>query len=229
MNPHVSVITLGVRDLPRARRFYADGLGWPLEQDYPQWVSFKMGEGSSTLGLYPLEASAADAGLAADGQGFRGVTLNYLVRSEERVAEVLAEAAQAGGQAGAEVLVHPGDLRPPVDLGDLGVAAQAGQEPEHGLGAVAAQVLGHPPEEGTDVGPGVVGDDELLGRPVAVEAGPDELLLGGPAAVDGRQADTRPVGHVLPTELVVADVVEAVEHPPEHVLRPLLRPPAATP
>ena len=96
MNPHVSVITLGVRDLPRARRFYAEGLGWPLEQDYPQWVSFKMGEGSSTLGLYPLDASAADAGLAADGQGFRGVTLNYLVRSEERVAEVLAEAEQAG-------------------------------------------------------------------------------------------------------------------------------------
>jgi hypothetical protein len=29
MNPHVSVITLGVRDLVRARRFYSDGLGPP--------------------------------------------------------------------------------------------------------------------------------------------------------------------------------------------------------
>ena len=125
--------------------------------------------------------------------------------------------------------MHPGDLRPPVDLGDLGVAAQAGQEPEHGLGAVAAQVLGHPPEEGTDVGPGVVGDDELLGRPVAVEAGPDQLLLGGPAAVDGRQAHAGPLGHVLHAELVVADVVEDVEHRPEDVLRPLFRQPAATP
>ena len=96
MNPNVSVITLGVRDLPRARRFYAEGLGWPVEQDYPQWVSFKMGDGSSLLGLYPWESLAADAGVAPDGDGFRGVTLSYIVRSEERVAEVLAEAERAG-------------------------------------------------------------------------------------------------------------------------------------
>ena len=64
MNPHVSVITLGVRDLPRAKQFYGEGLGWPIEQDYPVWVSFKMGEGSSTVGLYPWEALAADPDVA---------------------------------------------------------------------------------------------------------------------------------------------------------------------
>ena len=96
MNPHVSVITLGVRDLARAKRFYGEGLGWPLEQDYPQWVSFKMGEGSSMVGLYPWEALAGDAGVAPEGTGFRGVTLSYIVRSEERVAEVMAEAERAG-------------------------------------------------------------------------------------------------------------------------------------
>jgi len=96
MNPHVSAITLGVRDLARAKRFYGEGLGWPVEQDYPQWVSFKMGEGSSLVGLYPWEALAGDAGLPADGTGFRGVTLSYIVRTEERVAEVLAEAEAAG-------------------------------------------------------------------------------------------------------------------------------------
>ena len=93
MNPHVSVITLGVRDLPRAKQFYGEGLGWPVEQDYPVWVSFKMGEGSSTVGLYPWEALAGDAGVAPEGTGFRGVTLSYIVRSEERVAEVMAEVA----------------------------------------------------------------------------------------------------------------------------------------
>src|SRR5579884_3135299 len=96
MNPHISAITLGVSDLARARRFYGEGLGWPVEQDYPQWVSFKMGEGSSLVGLYPWEALAGDAGLPADGTGFRGVTLSYIVRTEERVAEVLAEAEAAG-------------------------------------------------------------------------------------------------------------------------------------
>ena len=54
------------------------------------------GFGSSLLGLYPWESLAADAGVAPDGDGFRGVTLSYIVRSEERVAEVLAEAERAG-------------------------------------------------------------------------------------------------------------------------------------
>ena len=107
MNPHVSVITLGVSDLGRARQFYAEGLGWPVDQDYPQWVSFKMGEGSSVVGLYPWEALASDAGLSPAGQGFRGVTLSYLVRSDDRVAEVLAEAERAGG-----TIVKPAEQSP---------------------------------------------------------------------------------------------------------------------
>lgn len=98
MNPHVSVITLGVRDLSRAKRFYSEGLGWPILQDYPAWVCFSLGGGSSGLGLYPWDALAGDAGVDAEGSGFRGVTLSYLVRSDERVAEVLAEAERAGGE-----------------------------------------------------------------------------------------------------------------------------------
>jgi Lactoylglutathione lyase and related lyases len=97
MNPHVSVITLGVRDLKGARQFYSEGLGWPIHQDYGEWVSFNLGDGSSVLGLIPWEMLAGDAGVPADGSGFRGFTLSYLVRSEDRVAEVLAEAERAGG------------------------------------------------------------------------------------------------------------------------------------
>jgi catechol 2,3-dioxygenase-like lactoylglutathione lyase family enzyme len=97
MNPHVSVITLGVRDLNRAKQFYSEGLGWPIQQDYAEWVSFSLGNGSSLLGLYPWDALAADAGVASDGSGFRGFTLSYIVRSEERVDAVLAEAERAGG------------------------------------------------------------------------------------------------------------------------------------
>ena len=98
MNPHVAVITLGVRDLERARSFYHEGLGWPIQQEDYNWVCFSLGDGSSALALYPWDALASDATLPADGNGFRGVTLSYNVRSEDRVDDVLGEAERAGGK-----------------------------------------------------------------------------------------------------------------------------------
>lgn len=38
MNPHVSFITLGVSDLQRAKQFYGEGLGWPIQVDQGQFV-----------------------------------------------------------------------------------------------------------------------------------------------------------------------------------------------
>jgi hypothetical protein len=97
MKPHVSIITLGVSDLNRAKQFFCEGLGWPILQEQGEWVCFSLGNGSSALGLYPWNALAGDAGVAADGSGFRGITRSYLVRSDERVDAVLAEAQRAGG------------------------------------------------------------------------------------------------------------------------------------
>jgi uncharacterized glyoxalase superfamily protein PhnB len=56
------------------------------------------------LGLYPWDSLAGDAGVPADGTGFRGVTLSYVVRDETRVEEVLAEAEKAGA-----VIVKPAE------------------------------------------------------------------------------------------------------------------------
>src|SRR5438128_8306172 len=103
MNPHVAVITLGVRDLERARSFYGEGLGWPIQQESDNWVCFNLGNGSSALALYPWDGLAEDAGVPADGSGFRGVTLAHNVRSADRVDEVLNEAERAGGK----VVKHP--------------------------------------------------------------------------------------------------------------------------
>ena len=97
MKPHVSVVTLGVRDLARAREFYAERLGWPIQQEQDNWVCFLLGGGSTAFALYPWDELAADAGSEPDGSGFRGVTLAYVVRSDDRVDEVLAEAEAAGG------------------------------------------------------------------------------------------------------------------------------------
>jgi catechol 2,3-dioxygenase-like lactoylglutathione lyase family enzyme len=98
VKPYVSVITLGVRDLQRARAFYTDGLGWPIQQEDHNWVCFLLGEGVSALALYPWDELAEDATVPADGTGFRGVSLAYNVRSQQRVDEVLAEAERAGGK-----------------------------------------------------------------------------------------------------------------------------------
>jgi catechol 2,3-dioxygenase-like lactoylglutathione lyase family enzyme len=98
MNPHVGVITLGVGDLDRSKRFYRDGLGWPVQVDQGQFVSFRAADGSSGLALYPREVLAGDAGVPADGGGFRGITFSYIVRSPERVDAVLGEAERAGGE-----------------------------------------------------------------------------------------------------------------------------------
>ena len=96
MNPHVSIITLGVRDFARARRFYVEELGWPVDQEDHNWVCVLLGGGSTAFTLYPWDELAEDARVSPDGEGFRGVTLAYNVRSEKRVDEVLAEAEQAG-------------------------------------------------------------------------------------------------------------------------------------
>jgi len=103
MNPEITAITLGVSDLNRAKQFYGEGLGCPIDKDYPVFVSFNLGDGSSELALYTWDALAADAGVPSEGSGFRGVTLNYIVTSTERVDEVLAQADRAGGE-----IVKPG-------------------------------------------------------------------------------------------------------------------------
>jgi uncharacterized protein len=95
--PRVTTIMIGVQDLARSKRFYGDGLGCRIDQDYPHFVSFDLGDGSSSLALYPREAAAQDAGVSSEGSGFRGVSFHYIVASSDAVDEVMADAAVAGG------------------------------------------------------------------------------------------------------------------------------------
>lgn len=97
MSLEVTAIMLGVADLARSKQFYEEGLGCQVELDYPNFVSFRLGEGSSSLALYAREAAAQDAGVAAEGSGFRAVSLHAVVESSDVVDELVGKAAAAGG------------------------------------------------------------------------------------------------------------------------------------
>jgi catechol 2,3-dioxygenase-like lactoylglutathione lyase family enzyme len=102
MEPRVSFITLGVRDLERATSFYKDVLRLPQLPSPPGVVAF-FEMGKTWLSLFPREDLAADAGVPAEGSGFPGFALAHNVRSMEEVDALLAEAAAGGGR-----IVKPG-------------------------------------------------------------------------------------------------------------------------
>jgi predicted enzyme related to lactoylglutathione lyase len=97
MKPHVSGITLGVEDVERAKRFYSEGLGWPVEMGTPGYVAFSINNGTAAFGLLSREALAAANSVSAEGSGFGGIVLSYVVSSNDRVDEILAQAEAAGG------------------------------------------------------------------------------------------------------------------------------------
>ncbi len=95
MEPRISIITLGVTDLPRSVAFYRDGLGLPLFDENTESIAFFQNSGT-WLALYPRESLAADVGISAEGSGFSGVTLAHNVRTREEVDALLEVAIAAG-------------------------------------------------------------------------------------------------------------------------------------
>ena len=94
MDPRISIITHGVADLPRSIRFYRDGLGLPMRKSPPAIAFFETR--GTWLALFPREELAKDAGVAAEGAGFRGFTLAHNVRSPEEADALIAQAVAAG-------------------------------------------------------------------------------------------------------------------------------------
>ncbi|MGO9410497.1 MAG: VOC family protein [Spirochaetia bacterium] len=95
MNAHVSAILLGVRDMDRSKQFYTQGLGWKVQHDYRISVFFVQDSGS-LVGFYGRDGLATSVGASPEGSGFSGLVFRYVVRSEARVDEILAEAKKAG-------------------------------------------------------------------------------------------------------------------------------------
>jgi catechol 2,3-dioxygenase-like lactoylglutathione lyase family enzyme len=97
----LSLVTLGVADLDRARAFY-EALGWRRGDDNDDVVFFQAG--GMVLALWDRAALAEDSAVEDTG-GWGGVTLALNVRSPEEVDDVLEQARAAGaviGRPGAE-------------------------------------------------------------------------------------------------------------------------------
>ncbi len=93
--PRLSVVTLGVADLERARAFYT-ALGWRSDTDPALDVVFFQ-SGGMVLALWSRALLAEDSGVEDPG-GWGGVTLAWNVGSPAEVDEILVQAQAAGAK-----------------------------------------------------------------------------------------------------------------------------------
>ncbi len=93
MEQRVSLITLGVEDLARARRFY-EALGWVTTSELSSDVVFFQA-GGMVVALWDRARLAEDTAVTDTG-GWGGITLAHNVRSPSEVDAVLVEAEAAG-------------------------------------------------------------------------------------------------------------------------------------
>mgnify|MGYP001428885222 CR=1 FL=1 len=94
MEQRLSLVTLGVADVPRARAFY-EALGWRASGPSDDVAFFQAG--GMIFALWSWAALAEDAGVPSSGQGFRGSALAYNVRDKAEVAQIVAAWVAAGG------------------------------------------------------------------------------------------------------------------------------------
>jgi catechol 2,3-dioxygenase-like lactoylglutathione lyase family enzyme len=99
MQQRLTLITLGVSDVERARRFY-EGLGWSTGAEEGDDVVFFQA-GGMVVALWDRAKLAEDSAVSDSG-GWGGVTLAYNTRTPDEVESVIEEARAAGGTIGRE-------------------------------------------------------------------------------------------------------------------------------
>jgi len=98
MEPRVSIVTLGVKDLQRSFEFYT-GLGFPSSRSPEDGIIF-FKTGGVCLALYPIEALAKDVSpdMGIKASGFGGITLAHNTRSKPEVDDILNKAVSLGAK-----------------------------------------------------------------------------------------------------------------------------------
>ena len=97
MDNRVSIVTLGVADMGRARAFY-EAMGWKASAASQEAITFFQGNGT-VLALFSRAALAHDVGVADAPTGFSAMTLACNMRSEVEVDAFFAKAVAAGAKA----------------------------------------------------------------------------------------------------------------------------------
>jgi len=95
MEQRLSLITLGVSDLARARRFYEEGLGWTRNNAEDDIAFYQLN--GLILALWTRPDLAADSRTSDTGATFSGMTIAFNTRSHDEVDELLALAEASGG------------------------------------------------------------------------------------------------------------------------------------
>lgn len=97
MDQRMSMITLGVADLERAKAFYRDVVGWTPAPTPPEIAFFDLG--GTVFSLYPHAGMVEDMGLvegkAADG-AYQGFAIAHNARSKEEVDAIFARLKKNG-------------------------------------------------------------------------------------------------------------------------------------
>jgi predicted lactoylglutathione lyase len=94
MEPRLSLVTLGVENISRARAFY-EALGFKAGSASEENVTF-LDAGGVVLALFSRASLAEDATVRDSVPGFSGISLAHNARSEAEVNSVLEEAVAAG-------------------------------------------------------------------------------------------------------------------------------------
>ena len=101
MKARITVVTIGVDDLPRALRFYRDGLGLPTqgivgaELEFGAVAFFELQPGLR-LAVWPRASIARDTGLTVAPPSATEITIGHNVASRSEVDAVMAQAKKAG-------------------------------------------------------------------------------------------------------------------------------------
>ena len=106
MQPRVDFISLGVRSVAASRRFYVDGLGWPVHREVPGEVVFIQANHGLILSLWDAGQMQAEAAVDAPA-AVPCITLSHNVGSSEQVDQVMAQAESAGAAVVAPPKTQP--------------------------------------------------------------------------------------------------------------------------
>lgn len=101
--PHITAITLGVRDVERSRRFYVDGLGFRQVQEIPGEIAFVQCAPGQLLALWDVAQMPSEYGDVAHGVSGPPMSLGHNVQRREQVGQLYA----AGLAAGATSVTEP--------------------------------------------------------------------------------------------------------------------------